>query len=58
LAAGAYAPESAGTLRDAGLRVMIWTVNDPREARRVGELGAFALCTDDPERIMAAPGSI
>ena len=57
LFAGAYAPESAGTLRDAGLRVMVWTVNDPHQAQRVGELGAFALCTDDPERIMATPGT-
>src|SRR3954463_5173428 len=44
----AYAAENAAKLRDAGLRVMVWTVNDPMEARRVADLGAFALCTDDP----------
>jgi glycerophosphoryl diester phosphodiesterase len=49
---GAYTAESAATLRDAGLRVMVWTVNDPREARRIADLGAFALCTDDPRRLM------
>jgi glycerophosphoryl diester phosphodiesterase len=53
LFAGAYTPESARELRNAGLRVVVWTVNDAREARRVGDLGAFALCTDDPERLMA-----
>ena len=33
------------------LRVMVWTVNDPREAQRIADLGAFALCTDDPQRL-------
>ncbi len=51
LFAGAYTTETAPKLRDAGLRVVVWTVNDPREARRVADLGAFALCTDDPQRI-------
>jgi glycerophosphoryl diester phosphodiesterase len=49
---GAYTAENAAKLRDAGLHVMVWTVNDPREARRVADLGAFGLCTDDPERLM------
>jgi glycerophosphoryl diester phosphodiesterase len=49
---GAYTPENAAKLRDAGLHVMVWTVNDPREARRVADLGAFGLCTDDPQRLM------
>jgi glycerophosphoryl diester phosphodiesterase len=55
--AGAYTAESARELRDAGLRVMVWTVNDIGEARRVGDLGAFALCTDDPGRLMAGNGA-
>jgi glycerophosphoryl diester phosphodiesterase len=50
---GAYTAESAAQLRDAGLRVMVWTVNNPREARRIEDLGAFALCTDDPQRLIA-----
>jgi len=54
---GAYTAETAAKLRDAGLRVVVWTVNDPREARRVEELGAFALCTDDPQRITAFDGT-
>jgi glycerophosphoryl diester phosphodiesterase len=49
---GAYTAETAEKLRDAGLHVMVWTVNDPREARRVADLGAFGLCTDDPQRLM------
>ncbi len=51
---GAYTAETAARLRAAGLRVIVWTVNDPREARRVADLGAFALCTDDPQRISAS----
>ena len=53
----AYTAENAAKLRDAGLRVTVWTVNDPREARRVADLGAFALCTDDPQRISASDGT-
>jgi glycerophosphoryl diester phosphodiesterase len=49
---GAYTVVNAAQLRDAGLRVMVWTVNDAREARRTEDLGAFALCTDDPQRLM------
>jgi glycerophosphoryl diester phosphodiesterase len=49
---GAYTAQNALTLRSAGLRVMVWTVNDPQEAQRVKDLGAFALCSDDPQRLM------
>jgi glycerophosphoryl diester phosphodiesterase len=58
LFAGAYTTESAARLRDAGLRVVVWTVNDPREARRIADLGAYALCTDDPRRISLFDGII
>jgi glycerophosphoryl diester phosphodiesterase len=54
LFAGAFTVETAAKLRDAGLRVIVWTVNDPWEARRVRDLGAFGLCTDDPRRLMTA----
>jgi glycerophosphoryl diester phosphodiesterase len=53
---GAYTADAAARLSDAGLGVMVWTVNDPHEARRVADLGAFALCTDDPGRISARDG--
>lgn len=44
-------------LRDAGLDIVIWTVNDVTEAARVRELGAHGLCTDDPESIIAGLAS-
>jgi glycerophosphoryl diester phosphodiesterase len=54
LFAGAFSAENAAKLRDAGLRVILWTINDPREAGRVRDLGAFGLCTDDPRCLMTA----
>ena len=48
---GAYTAENAAKLRNAGLGAIVWTVNDPQEARRIADLGAFALCTDDPQRL-------
>src|SRR5829696_967366 len=52
LLTGAYTAQNALTLHSAGLCVMVWTVNDPQEAQRVKDLGAFALCSDDPQRLM------
>jgi glycerophosphoryl diester phosphodiesterase len=52
LLAGAFTPVSAAALREAGLAVMVWTINDEDEARRVSELGASALCTDYADRII------
>ncbi len=43
---------SEAELRQAGLSVMVWTVNDENEARRVNDLGAIALCTDYADRII------
>jgi glycerophosphoryl diester phosphodiesterase len=54
LFAGAYDPESAALLAGEELGAMVWTVNDAAEARRVRDLGAYALCTDVPEQIMPA----
>jgi glycerophosphoryl diester phosphodiesterase len=54
LAADAYTPASATKLREAGVDVVIWTVNDEREARRVRDLGAVALCTDVPGTMLRA----
>ncbi|MGC4120963.1 MAG: glycerophosphodiester phosphodiesterase [Myxococcales bacterium] len=39
-----------------GLAVDYWTVNDPEEARRLVELGADGIMTDDPARIAPALG--
>jgi glycerophosphoryl diester phosphodiesterase len=48
-----FTEESARALADAGLDVIVWTVNDPAEARRVRDLGAAGLCTDVPDVIIA-----
>jgi glycerophosphoryl diester phosphodiesterase len=58
LFAGAYTAETAARLREAGLRVVVWTVNDPHEARRVADLGVYALCTDDPQGFSTFDGII
>jgi glycerophosphoryl diester phosphodiesterase len=54
LVATAYTAQTAAALRAAGFEVMVWTVNDADESRRVRDLGAFALCTDFPRRIAVA----
>lgn len=51
LYASSFTDASATRLREAGLNVMIWTVNDDAEATRVRDLGAWGLCTDKPETI-------
>jgi glycerophosphoryl diester phosphodiesterase len=52
LFAGAHTAESAAALRDAGLKAVVWTVNDLDEARRVRDLGAYAICTDFPRHMI------
>lgn len=44
--------DSAKQLHGADLKIIIWTVNDVAEAKRCQELGAFGLCTDNPEAII------
>jgi len=52
LFAPAYTNESPARLAEAGLGVVIWTVNDLAGATRVRDLGALGLCTDTPESIL------
>ena len=40
--------EFVQTLKDAGLEVYVWTVNDPAQARRFRELGVEGITTDRP----------
>jgi glycerophosphoryl diester phosphodiesterase len=54
LHAEAYSPDNAERLRAAGLDTMVWTINDAVTARRVRDLGAYALCTDAPSQIIPA----
>ena len=44
--------ESARRLSEAGVKIVIWTVNDLKEAQRCKDLGAFGLCTDAPDMIL------
>jgi glycerophosphoryl diester phosphodiesterase len=37
-----------------GVRVDFWTIDDPRQARRLRSLGADGIMTDDPARIVPA----
>lgn len=46
-------PEVVERCRAANLDVAVWTVDDLAEARRMRDLGAVALCTDDPRAIIA-----
>lgn len=41
-------------MHEAGLRVWVWTINDPERAVEVLRDGADAVCTDDPAAIIAA----
>ncbi|HEY8448573.1 MAG TPA: glycerophosphodiester phosphodiesterase family protein [Thermomicrobiales bacterium] len=54
LYAPAYTPEAARQLANAGLRAVLWTVNDPAVADELQRRGADALCTDAPEQVAAA----
>jgi glycerophosphoryl diester phosphodiesterase len=47
--AGAFA-----RYRRRGLRIGVWTVNDPAEARELVRLGAASIITDHPGEILAA----
>lgn len=38
--------------KDAGLPIVIWTVDDPRWIRKAAEVGIHALITNDPKRMM------
>lgn len=45
---------AVATAHDAGLAVLVWTVDDPVQALALAETGADALCTNDPARLVQA----
>ncbi len=54
LYAPAFTPDAAESLARAGLRTVVWTVNDPAVATEMKRMGAYGLCTDVPEVILSA----
>lgn len=44
-------PGRMSEITDAGLRALVYTVNDPEEARRFVRLGVWGVFTDYPDRI-------
>ena len=44
-------PRFLDKCHDLGMRVDFWTINDPREAERLLDLGADGIMTDDPRAI-------
>lgn len=46
--------ETVSAVRDSGLAVMVWVVDDPAEAVRLAVAGVDALCTNDPGGLVAA----
>lgn len=47
-------PRRIERLHARGLRVAVWTVNDPVEAKRLDDLGVSAIITDVPDQIRAS----
>jgi len=41
-------PRLARACHEAGLELIAWTVDDPREMRRLAALGVDGICTNDP----------
>jgi glycerophosphoryl diester phosphodiesterase len=54
LFAPALTPAAAVRLASAGLRTVVWTVNDPAVAFEMQRRGAFGLCTDVPGEMLTA----
>ncbi|MDA0322147.1 MAG: glycerophosphodiester phosphodiesterase family protein [Verrucomicrobia bacterium] len=46
-------PELIGHAHELGLRVLVFTVNDPDEIEKMGKMGVDGLITDYPDRVLA-----
>lgn len=44
--------DDIASVRDHGLQVWVWTVNDPARAAELIRLGVDAICTDDPAAVL------
>lgn len=49
-------PRDVARYRSRGLRVGVWTVNDPAEARDLAAVGVASIITDAPGAVLAALG--
>lgn len=49
-----WTPGLVAKIRAAGLKLFVWTVNDPAEAARLAALGLDGITTDNPVTIRAA----
>ncbi|HWH32261.1 MAG TPA: glycerophosphodiester phosphodiesterase [Egibacteraceae bacterium] len=47
-------PAAVAAAHARGLAVMVWTVDEPAQARRLAEAGVDALCTNEPALLAAA----
>ncbi|MBV8392195.1 MAG: glycerophosphodiester phosphodiesterase [Alphaproteobacteria bacterium] len=54
LAHAKLAPEAFAAAKQCGLPLLLYTVNDPEEARRLHGAGAAAVFTDRPDRVAIA----
>lgn len=52
-----WSPELVQKVRAAGLKLFVWTVNDPAEARRLASLGIDGITTDNPVTLREALAS-
>ena len=50
LSARSHPPRAVARLQRQGLPVMVWTVNDPALMEAYAQAGAWAICTDFPQR--------
>lgn len=46
-------PEAVADAKDAGLKIVVWTVNDAPKWQRLIELGVDGICTDTPAELAA-----
>lgn len=46
-------PSTFSAARAQGLKAAAWTVNDPQDMQRLIDMGAYAICTDYPDRLHA-----
>jgi glycerophosphoryl diester phosphodiesterase len=46
--------ELVSALKDGGLELNVWTVDEPKEARRMRDIGVNSVTTNDPKLILEA----